>query len=117
MLYRIGTEKEITEEVIKKLPEKVVRELLRSTVILDYEYGAERDYMLSGGYSLIAETSSDVEEMREVIDFMEHPCEWAFLINGYISALYLLNDDYSVVVFIPVSAAPDVLLDEAEVMQ
>ena len=114
MLRKVGTEKEITEEVIKGLPKEVVRELLRSTIILDYEYGAERDYLLSGGYSLIAETSSDVEEMGEVIDFIEHPCEWAFLMQGYVSALYLLNDDYSIVVFIPVGIAPEVLLEEAE---
>ena len=114
MLYRIGTEKEITEEVIRRLPEEVTRELLRSTIILDYEYGAERDSLLSGGYSLIAETSSDVEEMGEVIDFIEHPCEWAVSIQGYVSALYLLNDDYSIVVFIPVGIAPEVLLEEAE---
>ena len=33
MLYRIGTEKEITEEIIRRLPEEVTRELLRSTIM------------------------------------------------------------------------------------
>ena len=42
MLYRIGTEKEITEEMISKLPKEVMRELLHSTFILDYEYGTHR---------------------------------------------------------------------------
>ena len=116
MLYRIGTEKEITKEVIKRLPEEVARELLRSTIILDYEYGAERDYLRSGGYSLIAETSADVEEIGAVIDFIEHPCEWAVLISGYVSALYLLNDDYSVVVFIPEAVVPKVLMEDVEVL-
>lgn len=115
MLHRIGTEKEITKEAIKGLPEKVVRELVRSTVILDYEYGAERDYLRSGGYSLIAENAEDVEAMGEVIDFMEHPCEWAFLICGYVTALYLLNDDFSVVVFIPKAFVPDSLIEDVEV--
>lgn len=114
MLYRIGTEKEITEEVIMRLPEEVTRELLRSTIILDYEYGAERDYLRSGGYSLIAENAADVEEMGAVIDFIEHPCEWAVLISGYVSALYLLNDDYSVVVFIPEDVVPEVLIEDVE---
>ena len=117
MLYRIGTEKEITEEIIRRLPEEVTRELLRSTIILDYEYGAERDYLRSGGYSLIAENAADVEEMGGVIDFIEHPCEWAVLISGYVSALYLLNDDYSVVVFIPEAIVPDVLMEDVEEVQ
>ena len=100
MLYRIGTEKEITDAVIQKLPYEVVRELLR------------RDYLLSGGYSLIAESAEDVEEIRKIVNFRIHPCEWAELVCGYICALYLLNDDYGIVVYIPKTAAPDVLKQE-----
>ena len=112
MLYRIGTEKEITDAVIQKLPYEVVRELLRSTIILDYAYGPERDYLLSGGYSLIAESAEDVEEIRKIVNFHIHPCEWVELVCGYICALYLLNDDYGIVVYIPKTAAPDVLKHE-----
>ena len=114
MLRRIGTEKEITQEVIQALPVEVTRELLRSTIILDYEYGAMRDPMRSGGYSLIAESQDDVEEMRKIIDFEEHPCEWAQLIAGYAVALYLLNDDYSVVVFMPVDITPQAILQDLD---
>ena len=112
MLYRIGTEKEITDAVIQKLPYEVVRELLRSTIIIDYAYGPERDYLLSGGYSLIAESAEDVEEIRKIVNFHIHPCEWVELVCGYICALYLLNDDYGIVVYIPKTAAPDVLKHE-----
>lgn len=114
MLYRIGTEKEITEEMISKLPKEVMRELLHSTFILDYEYGTQRDYLSRGGYTLIAETKEDVDEIRRVICFEDHPCEWAVKAADYVSALYLLNDDYSIVVLIPISIAPEVLLKDME---
>lgn len=114
MLYRIGTEKEITEEILGKLPKEAVRELLHSTFILDYEYGAQRDYLSSGGYTLIAESKADVEEIRKVIDFETHPCEWAVKAADHVSALFLLNDDYSVVVLIPISAAPEAILKDME---
>ena len=51
----------------------------------------------------------------EVIDLNTHPCEWADRLDDeYLSALYLLNDDFSVVVFMPITVAPPALLKELE---
>ena len=71
MLRRIGTEKEITQEIIQALPDDVGRELLRSTIILDYEYDRDRNYLSRGGYSFLAETAEDVAEIGEVIDIVK----------------------------------------------
>ena len=116
MLYRIGTQQELAM-LPYSLPERVREELLRSTIALDHAYGAGRDYLDVGGYSLIAETREDVEEIKKIVDYDEHPCEWAERIgkdSGYLSALFLLNDDYTVMLFMPISAAPYTLLNDLE---
>ena len=114
MLYRIGTVKEMLP-LYDKFHEDVIAQLYHCTKVLDDIYGAERDYLQSGGYSLIAETTDDLSGIREIIDFGTHPCEWADRLDGdYLSALYLLNDDFSVVVFMPIAIAPPTLLSELE---
>ena len=114
MLYRIGTVKEI-KPLYGKFNEDVIAQLYHCTKVLDDIYGADRNYLQSGGYSLIAETLEDVSAIGETIDFETHPCEWADpLDGGFLSALYLLNDDFSIVVFMPVAIAPHTLRSELE---
>lgn len=116
MLYRIGTQREIPP-MRSKLPECAIEELCRCTAVLDIEYGAERNYLQSGGYILILEEAKDLTELRKIINYDTHPCEWANHIGEagkYISALYLLNDDFSVVVLLPSAIAPDAILKDLE---
>ena len=116
LLYRIGTEHEFPT-LANKLPERVLTEILRGIVILDAEYGADRNYLLEGGYSLIVESTEDISQLKDIIDFDTHPCEWATRIGrdtGYLSALYLLNDDFSIMVYTPIAIAPDTILKDLE---
>ena len=116
MLYRIGTKRELPI-VANKLPERVYTELLRSIAILDAEYGEHRNYLLSGGYSLIAETIDDLSRLKATIDYESRLCEWATRIGkdtDYISALYILNDDFSIMLYMPRYIAPDIILKELE---
>lgn len=114
MLYRIGTVKEI-RPLYGKFHEDVIEQLHYCTRTLDASYGPDRDYLQSGGYSLIAETEEDFSGIRKIIDFDTHPCEWVDRLDGdFLSALFLLNDDYSIVVFIPIAIALPALLSELE---
>ena len=113
MLYTIGTEKELPS-VEEKLPRAVFLELFRSTVLLDYAYSPERDYKHSGGYSLIAESEADVAEIGKRINFETHPCEWVDLVEDYTVSLFLMNDDFSIVLFIPLAITPEILRQELE---
>lgn len=116
MLYRIGTQKEIPS-MRSKLPKCAIAELYRCTATLDIEYGAERNYLESGGYTLILEEAKDLAELRKIINCDTHPCEWANRIGEageFVSALYLLNDDFSVVVLLPTIIAPDAILNDLE---
>ena len=113
MLYRIGTAKEI-DCICDKFPSAVTEKLEHCTAVLDEAYGTNRNYLQSGGYSLLAENADDMVGIRKIIR-EDHPCEWADRLDGdFLSALYLLNDDFSVVVFMPISIAPPTLLEELE---
>ena len=114
MLYRIGTVKEI-DAIEDKFPREIVNKLYHCTSVLDEAYGADRDYLQSGGYSLLAENEQDLVGIKPIIDFDTHPCEWADPIGKeHLSALYLLNDNFSIVVFMPIAIAPPDLLSELE---
>ena len=103
--------------VASKLPERVYTELLRGTAILDAEYGEDRNYLQSGGYSLILESAEDLIRLKEAIDYERRPCEWATRIGkdtGFSSVLYITNDDFSIVVYMPISILPTTILNELE---
>ena len=112
MLYRIGNEQEyaVLED---KLPKRVLSEILRGIVILTSEYGTDGE----GGYTLVAETTEDIAKLKEIIDYYTHPCEWATRIGRdtrYLSALYLLNNDFAIMVYMPVNIAPTAILTDLE---
>ena len=116
MLYRIGTVKELSNPEID-LPEPVLAEITRTTTALANTYGDRRDYLLSGGYSLIVEEEHDIPYLKQIINYDAHPCEWANEVaegSGYLSALYLLNNDFSITVYMPIAIAPDAIKSELE---
>ena len=115
MIFRIGTADEITS--IKSLfPERVIEEVLTGAVVRDAEYGCDRDYKETGGYSILAETREDIQKLKDIVDYDAHPCEWATKIGntGYICALYILNDDFTIDVFMPQAIAPEAILNDLE---
>lgn len=115
MLYRIGTTTEVTS-LPSHLPEKLVTEIFQGLVVLDAEYEPNRDYLQIGGYSLIAETREDIQELTEAIDIIHRFPEWATWIDttGYISALYILNDDFSIMVYMKSEIMPEIIRKELE---
>lgn len=115
MLHVVGTARE-TDALKSKLPDEVFETLVWAVGILDYEYGKERNYLKVGGYYLVAETAADVLAMKGFVDFENHPCEWANLSkNGsYVSALYLMNNDFSITLLLPVDIAPESILVEVD---
>lgn len=116
MLYMVGTMHE-TDKLAAILPDSVFTELVRGIAILDCEYGEDRDYRNYGGYSLVAETAEDVRAVKSHVDYESHLCEWVTRIgrdSGYLSALYIMNNDFSIMLYLPSAIAPDVLLEEVE---
>jgi hypothetical protein len=91
----------------KRLPERVIGEVFTGLAVLDAEYGTDRDYLETGGYSLIAETADDLPALNEIINTNIHAPEWATRIGrtGFVSALYIMNDDFSIMVYLPYEIA------------
>lgn len=113
----LGTTKEC-EALYGRLPQKVIGEVLRGLAVLEAEYGTQRDYFSSGGYSLIADTSEDLAKAREVFDDRLHKCEWATKLEcGFCSALFLLSNEFSVMLYIPIALANDDILENLENME
>lgn len=96
-----------------KLPERVCSEVLRGVAVLDSIFGETRDYFISGGFSLIATTASDLQRARQIFNDQLHSCEWSTVLgdSGYVSALYLLDNERSVMLYVPMSLANDDILE------
>ena len=116
MLHKIGTLKELDATELT-LPECVMTELTRDIAILDCEYGEDRDWRESGGYSVVVETAEDLHEFAKIVDVERRPCEWATRLgrdSGWLSALFLFGDDYAIMAFMPVAIAPKAILKDLE---
>ena len=106
MLYTIGTAKALAL-LPPHLPNELLTEVLTGLVVLDAEYGDDRDYRESGGYSLIAENWDDLPRLNEIINTNIHAPEWATHIGktGFVSALYIMNNDFSLMIYLPLEIA------------
>lgn len=115
MLYRIGLVSEIPT-LPSDIPKQVRNEFTQGLVILDCEYGEDRNYLESGGCSILVETAEDLTQLKEIVDYDNHPCEWATRIGrtGYGSVLFIMNDSYSILVYLPIDICPDSILSELE---
>lgn len=115
MLYTIGTTAEIPT-LPSHLPEKLVTEIFQGLVILDAEYEPTRNYLEIGGYSVVMETPLDIQQFSRIINIETRHPEWATFIGntGYISALYIMNNDFSVMVYMPATVAPTIIRKELE---
>ena len=108
MIYKIGTMNEL-KRVGHRFPFDVRNDLVHYVAILDGEYGEDRDYFVHGGYCVIAETEDDVETVKEIIDYDTQLLEFATYSGEnkeYVNALFLLGDDFGIVLFIPSGIAP-----------
>ena len=115
MYYCLGTVQDC-EKMEGEIPMRVYGEIVRGLAILDSDYGANRDYFQVGGYSLFADTEEDLELARKIFDDRKHCCEWATTIGdtGYCSCLYLTNNEFSIMLYIPIALANLDILENLE---
>ena len=113
MLYRFSTTRDIHESV-SRFPAEVVTALLTSTAAIECEYASDLDYRETGGYSIVVETTEDLSTLREIVNIDTHPCEWATRLgaSGFVSALYVINNDFTIMLCIPEPLAPPIITDE-----
>ena len=113
MLYTIGTTTEVST-LPSHFPKKLVTEIFQGLVILDAEYEPTRNYLEVGGYSAILETKEDIQTFSHIINIETRQPEWATWIGstGYVSALYIMNNDFSIMVYMPAAITPKIIRRE-----
>lgn len=106
MIYRVGTCRELFR-VATQLPEEIMTAIAGYLRVLDAAYGPVRNWSSVGGYVAIAETCEEGLRLQEELDTAHRVCEWVQPVgNQFLAALYLLGDDYSIVMMLPLEAAP-----------
>ena len=115
MLYRIGHKKDVYSCGCK-FPRRALQEVHTGLMILDEEYGYDRNWEESGGYAILAENAEDVEAIKQYVDFEKHPPEWVTAVSytGITSSLLVLNNDFSIMVYLPEAICPEVIKRELE---
>ena len=106
MVYKLRTLRE-ADALPHTFPSRVWEEILHST-------GEQPETSAIGGYNMVAETREDLETVRAAINLDTHPPEWVCRLDSYVSALYVMNDDFVILLFLPVAIAPDTILNEME---
>ncbi len=99
-----------------EVPEEVLTELIRGAAVLEAEYGDGDGDGGAGGYAIVMQSAADMEEAKDLLDYSTMICEWATRLgdSGYLSALYILDNEFSVVLYMPISLTPDNILLELE---
>ena len=113
MLQKIGTVAQV-KTIKEKLHPDLYQAVVHDLHLLDSAYGADRDYFTLGGYSIVIDSESDLKEVKSIIDFGTHFPEEVLLFSScnYLAALFVMNDDFSIMVWLPVSLTPKNFLDE-----
>ena len=114
-MYIIGNT-ESAHRVENLFPEEVATELIRGSAVLDSEYGEHRNHMETGGYALVIDNPADIPTLEHFIHYRTHPCEWATRLgdSGYLSALYIADNDFVIMLYMPIDIAPDEIKNELE---
>ena len=86
----------------KNWDERVLVQVRAILAVLDELYGENRNIHKDlGGFVLLCDSETTVEELEEVVNLSYDLYEWADEIetynDTYVMALYLLSSDYSVV--------------------
>ena len=108
MVYKLGT-----VEDMKILPplEPSLRDYIKYLLlVLDTEYGTDRDIDNNdGGYVVFVTENTSDDEITEVFDFKNHSVEYVEIGETYSTAIYLLNNEYTVMLIMPTNELPDEL--------
>ena len=115
MLYTLGTASDL-QSLNCTLPSRVRTELFIGLNILDIEYGKNRNPQETGGFSVLIESKEDIPALMKIINFERHPPEWVTKISttDFTASMFVMNDDFSIIVYMPISILPTQLLKELE---
>ena len=113
MVYKIGNLADL--ETLPLINDVALELLCHHACVLTYEYGENRNIDESdGGYILFAPSGTNAEELKTFFDFSEHTPEHVDQYDTLCEAVYLLNNDYAVVIIMSLDDAPTEILNEID---
>ena len=113
MIYKIGNLADL--ETLPLIDNTALELLYHHASVLSHEYGENRNIdREDGGYVLFAPSGTSVEELKAFFDFSKHTPEHVDRYGNLCEAVYLLNNDYAVVIIMSVADAPIEILNEID---
>ena len=108
MVYKLGTVEDMNKlPIIESTLHEYIKYLL---LVLDTEYGTDRDIDSNdGGYVVFVTENTSDYEITEVFDFKNHSVEYVEIGETYSTAIYLLNNEYTVMLIMPTKELPEEL--------
>ena len=108
MVYKLGTVEDMNKlPIIESTLHEYIKYLL---LVLDTEYGTDRDIDNNdGGYVVFVTENTSDYEITEVFDFKNHSVEYVEIGETYSTAVYLLNNEYTVMLIMPTKELPEEL--------
>ena len=105
MIYKLGNITDLTH--LPPLDETTYDMLYEFTRVLTDEYGADRDIDHDdGGYVLYAEPGTSSSQLKEGFDYTRHTIEYVNRKDSLCAAMYILHNEYAVVIVMAIADAP-----------
>ena len=109
MVYKIGNLADL--ETLPLINDVALELLYHHASVLSHEYGENRNIDNSyGGYILYAVPGTDAEELKTFFDVSAHTPEHVDQYDTLCEALYVLNNNFAVVIIMSMDDAPTELL-------
>ena len=113
MIYKIGNISDL--EMLPMLDDATLELLYHHARVLTHEYRANRNIDESdGGYVLFATSGTNREELKTFFDTSAHTPECVNTYGSLCEAIYLLNNDFAVVIIMSIADTPTEILNEID---
>ena len=113
MVYKIGNLSDL--DTLPLIDDTALEILHHHAKVLSTEYGKERNIETSdGGYVLYATPGTKAEEVKAYFDYSKHTPECVNAYGKICEAVYLLNNDYGVVIIMSTADVPTEILNEID---
>ena len=113
MVYRIGNLSDL--DMLPLIDDTALELLYHHAKVLSTEYGEKRNIETSdGGYVLYAAPGTKAEDVKAYFDYSKHLPECVNTYGKLCEAIYLLNNDYGVVIIMSIADAPAEILNEID---
>ena len=113
MIYKIGNISDLSSLPLTDVT--TLKLLYHHARALSREYGEKRNVNTDdGGFILFAPPGTSVEELKAFFDTSAHTPERVNTYGSLCEAIYLLNNDFAVVIIMSIVDAPTEILNEID---